>query len=230
MARKNVLQEGKKKSWKFYTIISSIVALVAAGAIVLSIFLYIDLNTDTYRNRFTDYTDEKINVNQLDDIFEADSTGYNLFIFAYDENFIDEEVYKDLESDDPNRKIYEEANLALANFFKAIEENHKLFKDPNANEEANQDKLDKNNNKDKYVEFYIINASLTGNDTFLSDEKYGNMGKAPSLVYFNDGTYQEKDKEERDVLSGGKGDYAQFTLVLKDATDYINNITKSMTA
>lgn len=230
MARQNVLKNEKKKSIKAYTIISSVVALLAVTLVGVLVYLYISLNTDDYENLFSsityttatgeektvDLTQFKINYNQIDDILKDENTATNIFIFAYDESYWNKTKYEELEEDNPVRVTYEKTEKAFTDFIKALMENHEKY--------LIDEKKDLNN----YCEFYIINTSLTGNSSFLSDEKYGGSSDSslnvPTMVHIYGEEYKDKDKNEEFTLSGGNGDYSQFTLVLKEIRKYILDI------
>ncbi len=222
MARKNVLKVEKNKGWKFYTIISSVVAVIAVTLVGVLVYLYISSNTDTYHNLFTDkdqygadLTDYKINYNEIDDILKDGDTGTNIFIFAYDESFWDKKAYDELDEDNPNLSTYIKANNAIKDFVKAIEENHNKYGASNS----------QSKNIDKYCEFFLINTSLTGNNSILTDEKYGGSSDSsltvPTIIYLYGEDYEEKSKDEKYTLSGGRGNYSTFTQVLTEAREYV---------
>lgn len=210
MARKNrQLKEKRKFTWKFYTIISSCIALVIIAGLVTSICLYNHFNTGSYTNMFPEWTEHKINADDMAYILQDEESATNIFVFAYDENFMNQDAIDDLSKTDPSKNTYEETLKWLKNFYDAVEENNK-------------------NNTDTYtrVDFYVINTTLQGNSTFLSNEAYGNVTNAPSLIYFYGEEQSDKshDDDETYTLTGGKGSYKDLTSVLKDATTYVKNL------
>lgn len=222
MARKNnILKEKKKLTWRFYTILSSAVAIVIIGLVILLVCLYNHFNTDSYKNYFSEWTEYKINYDELDDILEDKDTSSHVFIFAYDETYFDQEEIDYLDDDDPLRSTYEKANAALQSFYKAVVANHEAYKMPENDY----------NKEDKYwyqhVEFYVINTTLQGNSSVLSDEAYGNMGNAPSLIYLFGESYSEKMsiKEFDYKVSGGKGDYKDLESALKQSREFIEKLS-----
>lgn len=217
MARKNVAGDKGKKTWKFYTILSSIIGVVLIAVVVLLAVLYVEFNTDTYRNRFSEWTEYKINYNELDDKITDEDASHKIFVFVYDDNFFDQEEIDGLDADDPNRSDYIKANEALNKFVEAIKANNTKY--PADDSSADTDY------RFYRVDFYIINTSLQGNSSVLSNEDYGNASNAPTLLFFNGEEYSETDpNDDKSVIAGGNGSYSVLTQVLTEAREYVEAI------
>ena len=65
MARKNLVRVKKNHTWKFYTLIASAVLFLILGVSTLLMVLYINNNTEDYRNRFA--------INDLDEDNDEDA-------------------------------------------------------------------------------------------------------------------------------------------------------------
>lgn len=213
MARKNnILKEKKKLGVKFYSILSSIIAVLIIGGIILLVCLYNHFNTDTYRNRFGDWTEHKINYDELTDILEDPNTSNHIFIFLYDETYFDQTLIDELDDDNPTKSTFIRNNEALNAFYAAIEANQEKYESSEANI------YDR-------VEFYIINTSLQGNNGILSDDKYGAPSQAPALIYLYGEECKTMDETEEYTLSGGNGNYTTLIQVLRDARDFVTSKT-----
>ena len=216
MARRNLVRVKKNHTWKFYTLIASAVLGLLLGVSLLLMILYINNNTDDYRNRFDDLTAYKINYNDLHDKLVDEEASAQAFILLYDETYMDQYAIDELDEDDdedaihiPLREDYRNANAQLEKFIQAVLKN---------NEDFNLE-----GDKDKYITLYVVNTSLIGNQEILTDEVYGNVGGAPALIYWNGESYSDTDSDEELTLTGG-GDYINFTKVLRDATQFVSEI------
>lgn len=216
MARKNTQDALQKQhTWKFYTIISSIIGVLLIAAVVTSIIVYNTVYSEDYNNKFSEYTEYKINYNELDELIDSDSGRYTI-IFAYDDKYMDQGEIDELDSDDPNRSSYIKCNQALKDLFDVILENEKAYGDDNS-QIFNR------------IDFYVINTSLQGNSDFLSSEEYGNVGSAPSVVLLDDegksiSSFALKDEDKKThELTNGKGSYGDLTKDLKELKDLVSS-------
>ncbi len=220
MARKNTQDASKKHlTWKFYTILSSIIGLLIIAGIITSIVVYNTVYSESYNNKFSEYTKYKRNYNEIEDLFDDKyedgfEPGVYTIIFAYDDTYMDQGEIDELDSDDPNRSRYEKCNAALKELILAIQENEAAYAGVES-EIFNR------------IDFYFINTSLLGNSDFLSDENYGNVGVAPSVILLDDEgknvtTFGKKGSTEDDQeLSNGKGDYNQLESDLKELKELV---------
>lgn len=207
MARKNTVKEKRKLTWRFYTILSASLALVCTGVVILLVCLYNHFNTDTYRNRFEELTEYKINYDDLMLKLKDNDVANDVFILVYDEAYMDEEAIAYLEADDTRLKFYQEANIALDKFLNAVKENQKA-------------------EQDDRIQFYVVNASLQGNSTILNNESLGNLELAPGLIYYHGEECVTEVTVTGNVtfqLTGG-GTYSEFKLILNEAKEYIEKM------
>lgn len=216
MARKNTQDALQKQhTWKFYTIISSIIAVLLIVCVVASIVVYNVVYSEDYNNKFSEYTEYKINYNELDDLIDSESGRYTI-IFAYDDAYMDQGEIDELDSDDPNRNSYIKCNQAFKDLFDVILVNKNAY--------ANDSSQIYNR-----IDFYVINTSLQGNSDFLSSQEYGNVGLAPSVILLDDEgknitSFGLKDDDKKNhELTNGKGSYVDLTKDLKELKDLVSS-------
>ena len=86
MARKNLVRVKKNHTWKFYTLIASAVLFLILGVSTLLMVLYINNNTEDYRNRFDNLTEYKVNYADLHEKLIDEEASAQAFILLYDES------------------------------------------------------------------------------------------------------------------------------------------------
>ncbi len=235
MARHNIKDSVKQeRTWKFYSILSSIIGVCLIGLIIGGILIYNAVYSDDYENKFSQYTDYKLNYNEIEKLFSADNIdqrGKYTIIFAYDESYMNQTEIDDLDDDDPNRSTYEKANKALNNLWEVVLNNNNYFED---------DKKDKISG---YVEMYFINTSLLTNSSFLSSKYTGNSSSdeddssssVPAVFVLDDegnyiSSFEEYDinlkKVEYTILSSGS--YNDLESDLKAIKDLITGLNTSL--
>lgn len=237
MARHNIKDSVKRqRTWKFYSILSSIIGVCLIGLIISGILIYNYVYSDNYDNKFSEYTDYKLNYNEIKKLFssdEIDQRGRYTIIFAYDESYMNQNEIDDLDDDNPNRSTYEKTNKALNNLWDVVLKNNKYF-----------EKIKESDIKlQGYVEMYFINTSLLTNSEFLSSEYVGNSSSddedtsssVPAVFVLDaEGNYissfEEYDinltKVEYKILSSGS--YTDLESDLKAIKDLITGLNTSL--
>lgn len=237
MARHNIKDSVKQqRTWKFYSILSSIIGVCLIGLIIGGILIYNYVYSDDYDNKFSEYTDYKLNYNEIDKLFssdEIDERGRYTIIFAYNESYINQNEIDDLDDDDPNRSTYEKTNKALKNLWEVVLKNNEYFEEIEDSEKKLQG----------YVEMYFINTSLLTNSEFLSSKYAGNVSSddedtsssVPAVFVLDaEGNYissfEEYDinltKVEYTILSSGS--YTDLESDLKAIKDLITGLNTSL--
>jgi len=228
MAR-SVKKVRKQKSKKFWIILSSAIGALVVGLIIGLLVWYSVANTADVKNYFSEYTKNKINYNELENIIEDKKEEYDykdMFVFVYDSSYqLDKPNAKENEPAYNTYLEYEEATKQLADLKSLIDK-------------INEGK-DKENTK---VAFYVINGSLTSNNEIIANDSYESLS-SPALLTFMDGyvndditndklTYVNSsvsvkatksgsdEKAEFKSLSGGSS-AAQLTYTIKNVMEYL---------
>lgn len=200
----------KKHGKKFWIILSSIIAAVLTAGVIIGVVVYNNTKDETY-DYFSEYSDVKINYDNLSKIIEQSETEH-IFIFAYDGSTFDAMT----EDDDPNdTSEYSKIDTEIAKYVGQL-----------------YDAVQTRNETETVVSFYIINTALIGNSTFLNNDAYGKMTSAPCLVYVYGETYSQttitRDASDGVNVSGvnvtnNAGNSSLVTL-LKTAKNYVSTL------
>lgn len=232
MARNNIKGVKNEHTWKFYTILSSVIGVLIIALIIGLIITYNVVYSDSYENVFSEYTEYKMNANEFDTMFDSDHVderGKYTIIFAYDESYMTQSKIDDLDSDDPNKDAYVKANKAISDLMASLDENHSKFKYNS-----------KDSNSSLYyqyrVDMYFINTSLLGNIDFLSSKYVGSSSSsdgsssksAPAVfVLDSEGKYVANiEYNDDEVPVESSGTYSGLTKDLRELKDlvvYYNN-------
>lgn len=210
MARHNIKDSVKKeRTWKFYSILSSIIGVCLIGIIIGVILIYNAVYSDDYDNKFSQYTDYKLNYNEIEKLFSdkyIDQRGKYTIIFAYDESYMTQSEIDELDDDDPSRKQYINTNKALSYLWETIELNNKYF---GKLKETDETRIG------GYVEMYFINTSLLTNSDFLSSKYAGgsssdeddSSSSVPAVFVLDDEGNYISTFEEYYNKNGNKNEY-----------------------
>lgn len=227
MARNNIKGVKSEHTWKFYTILSSVIGVLIIALIVGLIITYNVVYSDSYENIFSEYTEYKMNANEFDTLFDSDHVderGKYTIIFAYNESYMTQSKIDDLDSDDPNKDAYVKANKAISDLMASLDENHSKFK-YNSND----------SNSSLYyqyrVDMYFINTSLLGNTDFLGSKYVGSSSSsddsssksAPAVfVLDSEGKYVANiEYNDDEVPVESSGTYSGLTKDLRELKDLV---------
>jgi len=226
MAR-SVKKVRKPKTKKFWIILGSTIGVAFIGLIIGLLAAYALNNSATTVNRFSKYTKEKINYNELEYIIEDKKEEYDykeMFVFVYDSSY-QIEAPSGVKTTDPAYKTYEqyvEASEKLDELYSLIQK---------VNEKKGEDA--------KKTGFYVINGGLSSNSSALSNETYDSF-TSPALLTFYLGKgndklnyikqsdtieakkYNDESSEEKTYtnLSGGSSTDA-LIYAIKNVEDYL---------
>lgn len=222
MARSNKQDVKKQRTWKFYTILSSIIGVLIIALVVGLIVTYNSIYSEDYENIFSEYTDYKKNQNEFETMFDEeniDKCGRYTIVFAYDESYMTQSKIDELDEDNVNRDSYIKANKEIANLWESIGTNHSKYE-----EGDNQSRVD----------MYFINVSLIGNKDFLSSEYVGGTDdsskEAPAIfILDSEGKYvSEAEYGDIKLTLKSSGSYSELAYDLrsvKDLVEYFNQLT-----
>lgn len=238
MARNNVKGVNNERTWKFYTILSSIIGVLIIAVVVGFIITYNVIYSDDYENIFSEYTEYKVNANEIDTLFDSDHVderGKYTIIFAYNESYMTQSKIDDLDSDDTNRDSYIKANSAILELMNVIIGDGS---NSNDNPKSNHDLFIYNasaNLSEYYqyrVDIYFINTSLLGNTDFLSSKYTGSSSDdsktAPAVfVLDSEGKYIDKvEYDDEEAIIKSDGTYVGLTSDLKELKSLVENFNK----
>ncbi|MCR5786348.1 MAG: hypothetical protein K6G28_01430 [Acholeplasmatales bacterium] len=168
MAR-SIKKVKKPKTAKFYIIVSCAAVVAVIGAIVGALLGYSLSNSKKLTRRFTEYTEYKINYNELEKKLEDKDNQYQeLFVFTYDSSYMFDKPKKVKEYEDEYQTYlkYQELTQEIANFKALVDK---------ANEVERKNELK--------TGFFVIDASLQTNTAMIGNESYDSIS-SPGLFTF----------------------------------------------
>lgn len=239
MAR-SVKKIKRAKSKKFWIIFSSVLGVLIVGSIVGFLIWYCEYNTADLTNLFSEYTQYKINYNELEKIIDNSKGEYKhnkMFVFVYNNNYVIDEPDCDKTSTEYQTYLnYKEATEELKDLMGLIEKINKAKADADQNDSTTSEVL---TSKEYEIGFYMVNTSISVNEDLAENDDYDSL-TSPAMLTFMEGkvndstTYDKLTYIKSSVvvssgetgLSGGST-ALDFTYTIKTIRDYLNQVYSS---
>jgi len=201
MAR-SVKKVKQPKTKKFWIILSSSIAAGVVAIIVGLLVWYMVANTEPLEIHFTEYTDIKLNYNEVDDLLDEtkDNNYKEVFIFVYDDSFVFDEP--DCDEDEPEYATYlkyQEAIEEIANLYELVNK-------ANA-EDVRTDGME--------TGFFLVDASISSNSSMVGSEDYDSLTSPAMLgLYLGNGDSSLKFKSTSETVTGldASGNDYEYTI------------------
>ena len=243
MAR-SVKKVKRAKSKKFWIILSSIIGVVIVGSIVGFLIWYCEYNTADLTNLFSEYTDSKINYDELETILSNSKGDYEhnkMFVFVYNSSYTYDEPDDKTSTDYTSYLEYKEALSQLDELKSLVD---KINDKKATSYDENNNKVVETDEKKYEIGFYVINASISTNNDAEDNDDYDNLS-SPALLTFASGkindtnTYDsltyissstvvsDTNKNTYSSLSGGSSS-SKLTYTIKNVVEYLNNVYSSV--
>lgn len=237
MAR-SVKKIKRAKSKKFWIIFSSVLGVLIIGSIVGFLIWYCEYNTADLTNIFSEYTQYKINYNELEKILDNSKGEYEhnkMFVFVYNNNYVIDEPDCDKTSTEYQTYLnYKEATEELKGLMTLVDKINKAKAEANSSETTEE--VD---SKKQEIGFYMVNTSLSVNEELSENDDYDSLTSPAMLTFMagrvNDSTTYDKltyIKSSVVVSSGetnlsGGSTATSFTYTIKTIKDYLNQAYSS---
>ncbi len=238
MAR-SVKKIKRAKSKKFWIIFSSILGVLIVGSIVGFLIWYCEYNTAELTNLFSEYTQYKINYNELEKIIDNSKGEYEhkkMFVFVYNNNYVIDEPDCDKTSTEYQTYLnYQEATSELESLITLVNK----INDAKAKAEDSDNTTLTLDSKKSEIGFYIVNTSISSNADLSENDDYESY-TSPAMLTFMDGKVNDTDTYDKltyikssvivstgeSGLSGGST-AKDFTYTIKNIRDYLNQTYSS---
>lgn len=238
MAR-SVKKVKRAKSKKFWIIFGSVIGVLIVGSIVGFLIWYCEYNTADLTNLFANYTEYKINYNELEKVISNDKGEYEynkMFVFVYNNNYVVDEPSDKNSTEYQTYLNYKEATTELESLRVLIDKINKGKATSDSQESTTTGEVDTKKNE---IAFYVINSSISSNADASENDDYDSL-TSPALLTFmegkvNDSTTYDKLTYIKSSVTVGK-DYTglsggstatSFTYTIKNVKDYLTSVYSS---
>ena len=241
MAR-SVKKIKRAKSKKFWIIFSSVLGVLIIGSIVGFLIWYCEYNTADLTNIFSEYTQYKINYNELEKILDNSKGEYEhnkMFVFVYNNNYVIDEPDCDKTSTEYQTYLnYKEATEELKGLMTLVDKINKAKAEADSSDTTETTTTEADSKK-KEIGFYMVNTSLSVNEELSENDDYDSLTSPAMLTFMagrvNDSTTYDKltyIKSSVVVSSGetnlsGGNTATSFTYTIKTIKDYLNQAYSS---
>ncbi len=241
MAR-SVKKIKRAKSKKFWIIFSSVLGVLIIGSIVGFLIWYCEYNTADLTNIFSEYTQYKINYNELEKILDNSKGEYEhnkMFVFVYNNNYVIDEPDCDKTSTEYQTYLnYKEATEELKGLMTLVDKINKAKAEADSND-TTETTTTLADSKKQEIGFYMVNTSLSVNEELSENDDYDSLTSPAMLTFMagrvNDSTTYDKltyIKSSVVVSSGetglsGGSSATSFTYTIKTIKDYLNQAYSS---